>query len=68
MGTNSSFGSIRKLPSGKFQVRYFHPGRRISADAVALVDRVLVDASVSRRTGVAQRCRFRLSDTGSLAR
>ena len=32
MGTNSSFGSVRKLPSGRFQVRYFHLGRRISAD------------------------------------
>jgi len=33
MGTNSSFGSVRKLPSGRFQVRYFHLGRRISADS-----------------------------------
>jgi integrase len=32
MGTNSSFGSVRKLPSGRFQVRYFHLGRRIAAD------------------------------------
>jgi hypothetical protein len=33
MGTNGSFGSVRKLPSGKFQVRYFHLGRRIAADS-----------------------------------
>lgn len=33
MGTNSSFGSVRKLPSGRFQVRYFHLGRRTSADS-----------------------------------
>ena len=32
MGTNGSFGSIRKLPSGRFQVRYFHLGKRIAAD------------------------------------
>ena len=33
MGTNGSFGSVRKLPSGRFQVRYFHLGKRISADS-----------------------------------
>jgi len=33
MGTNGSFGSVRKLPSGKFQVRYFHLGKRIAADS-----------------------------------
>lgn len=60
-GTNSSFGSVRKLPCGRFQVRYFHLGRRISVGAVALVDRVLVDASVSRQIVVTPRCRFRLS-------
>lgn len=27
-----SFGSIRKLPSGKFQARYWHLGKQISAD------------------------------------
>lgn len=32
MGTNGQFGSIRKLPSGRYQVRYFHLGRRITAD------------------------------------
>jgi hypothetical protein len=32
MGTNGQFGSIRKLPSGRYQVRYFHLGRRIAAD------------------------------------
>ena len=32
MGTNSSFGSVRKLPSGRFQVRYFHLGKRVAAD------------------------------------
>jgi hypothetical protein len=33
MGTNGSFGSVRKLPSGRYQVRYFHLGKRISADS-----------------------------------
>src|SRR6056297_3982282 len=33
MGTNGQFGSIRKLPSGRYQVRYFHLGRRTAADA-----------------------------------
>lgn len=33
MSTHSSFGSVRKLPSGRFQVRYFHLGKRIAADA-----------------------------------
>jgi len=33
MGTNGSFGSVRKLPSGRYQVRYFHLGRRISANS-----------------------------------
>jgi len=32
MGTNGQFGSIRKLPSGRYQVRYFHLGIRIAAD------------------------------------
>lgn len=32
MGTNGQFGSIRKLPSGRYQVRYFHLGKRIPAD------------------------------------
>ena len=32
MGTNGQFGSIRKLPSGRYQVRYLHLGRRITAD------------------------------------
>ncbi len=32
MSTNGQFGSIRKLPSGRFQVRYFHLGRRITGD------------------------------------
>ena len=32
MGTNGQFGSIRKLPSGRIQVRYFHLGKRITAD------------------------------------
>ena len=31
MGTNGQFGSIRKLPSGRFQVRYRHLGRRVAA-------------------------------------
>ena len=33
MSTHSSFGSVRRLPSGRFQVRYFHLGKRIAADA-----------------------------------
>jgi hypothetical protein len=33
MGTDRSFGSIRKLLSGRFQARYVHLGRRISADS-----------------------------------
>lgn len=32
MGTNGQFGSIRKLPSGRYQVRYFHLGKRIAAE------------------------------------
>ena len=32
MGTNGQFGSIRKLPSGRIQVRYFHLGKRITAN------------------------------------
>jgi hypothetical protein len=32
MGTTRSFGSIRQLPSGRYQARYRHLGRRITAD------------------------------------
>lgn len=32
MGTTRSFGSIRTLPSGRYQARYRHLGRRITAD------------------------------------
>ncbi len=32
MGTTRPFGAIRKLPSGRFQARYLHLGRRLSAD------------------------------------
>ncbi len=33
MSSNRPFGSIRKLPSGRFQIRYFHLGKRIAADS-----------------------------------
>jgi integrase len=32
MARARSFGSIRKLPSGKYQARYWHLGKQISAD------------------------------------
>lgn len=32
MGTTRSFGSIRKLPSGRYQARYRRLGRRVTAD------------------------------------
>lgn len=32
MGTNRSFGTVRKLPCGRFQVRYFHLAKRVAAD------------------------------------
>ncbi len=32
MSTHRPFGTIRRLPSGRFQVRYFHLGRRITGE------------------------------------
>ena len=32
MARARSFGTIRKLPSGKFQARYWHLGKQIAAD------------------------------------
>ena len=32
MARARSFGSIRKLPSGKFQARYWHLGKQIAAE------------------------------------
>ena len=56
MGTTRSFGSIRKLPSGRFQARYRHLGRRITADttvttkAEARVFLSSVEADLARGT------------------
>lgn len=56
MGTTRSFGSIRKLPSGRFQARYRHLGRRITADttfttkAKARVFLSSVEADLARGT------------------
>ena len=32
MSNVRSFGTIRKLPSGRFQARYWHLGKQVSAD------------------------------------
>ena len=32
MARARSFGSIRKLPSGKYQARYWHLGKQIAAE------------------------------------
>jgi hypothetical protein len=32
MARARSFGNIRRLPSGRFQARYWHLGRQIAAD------------------------------------